>query len=248
LELTTGNRVNYAINTIGGVRRDLDEGQIAKMQKSLDLLEDRTNYYIKTLPNESTIVTRTRDVGVLEKKDAIGLAAVGPTARASGVSFDVRRDDPYAAYDDIDFNVITREDGDSLGRVVVRCLEVAESIKIIRKAIDGLPEGDINVRAPRRVPEGEAVARVEAPRGELIHYAVGNGTNKPERHKVRAPTLANIPSLVEMLIGGHIADIPIVLAGIDPCFACMDRMAFVDQSSGKRWTWTMNELKKDYSR
>jgi NADH-quinone oxidoreductase subunit D len=89
--------------------------------------------------------------------------------------------------------------------------------------MDHLPKGKIRIKVPRRIPEGEAVSRVEAPRGELIHYVKTNGTKKPERYKVRSPTLGNIPSLCKMLVGGCVADIPIIVAGIDPCFSCTDR-------------------------
>jgi NADH-quinone oxidoreductase subunit D len=94
-----------------------------------------------------------------------------------------------------------------------------------------MPGGAIRVRPPRSAPPGESLSRVEAPRGELVHYVRSNGTAKPERYKVRAPTLANIPSLCKTLIGIHVADIPVILAGIDPCFACMDRMLIVDRNT-----------------
>ena len=133
---------------------------------------------------------------------------------------------------------------DVLSRIIVRCEEMLESINIIRYALEHMPEGMTRVRVPLAVPEGETVSRVEAPRGELMHYAKSNGTMKPERYKVRSPTLGNIPALCKMLLGGHVADIPIVLAGIDPCFACMDRMSFIDVKTSKKWVWTMNQLKK----
>jgi NADH-quinone oxidoreductase subunit D len=160
----------------------------------------------------------------------------------------VREDDPYAAYDEVSFNVITHDGCDVLSRILVRCEEMLESIKIIRYALDGMPEGILRVRVPMKVPEGEVVSRVEAPRGELIHYAKSNGTTKPERYKVRSPTLGNIPALCKMLLGGYVADIPIVLAGIDPCFACMDRMAFVDIKKNKKWIWTMQQLRRKYAK
>ena len=117
-----------------------------------------------------------------------------------------------------------------------------ESINIIRYALEHMPEGMTRVRVPLAVPEGETVSRVEAPRGELIHYAKSNGTMKPERYKVRSPTLGNIPALCKMLLGQHVADIPIVLAGIDPCFACMDRLTLVDVKNGKRRILTLKDL------
>ncbi|RLI14102.1 NADH dehydrogenase subunit [Candidatus Bathyarchaeota archaeon] len=243
-EMISGNRVHYATNTIGGVRRDIPSQMIPKVKKGLDLLERRFKYYLNVAQTEQTILKRTENVGILKPKDAVDLCAVGPTLRASGIKNDVRADDPYAAYDEIPFHVITHDGCDVLSRIIVRCEEMLESINIIRYALEHMPEGMTRVRVPLAVPEGETVSRVEAPRGELIHYAKSNGTMKPERYKVRSPTLGNIPALCKMLLGGHVADIPIVLAGIDPCFACMDRMSFIDVKTSKKWVWTMNQLKK----
>ena len=243
-EMISGNRIHYAMNTIGGVRRDIPAAMVPKIIKGLDFMEKRVEYYLNIVQTEQTVLKRAAGVGVLKPKDAVNLCAVGPVLRASGIKNDVRADDPYAAYDEIPFNVITHDGCDLLSRMLVRCEEMLESTKIVRYALDRMPEGIIRVKVPKKVPQGEVVSRVEAPRGELIHYAKSNGTTKPERYKVRSPTLGNIPALCKMLLGGYIADIPIVLAGIDPCFACMDRMAFVDIKKNKEWIWTMQQLRK----
>jgi len=247
-EMISGNRIHYAMNTIGGVRRDIYTAMVPKIIKGLDFLEERLRFYLDVVKTEQTILKRTAGVGILKPRDAVNLCAVGPTLRASGIRNDVRSDDPYAAYDEIPFSVITHDDCDVLSRLLVRCEEMLESIEIIRYALDSMPEGIIRVQVPKKVPQGEVVSRVEAPRGELIHYAKSNGTTKPERYKVRSPTLANIPALCKMLLGGYVADIPIVLAGIDPCFACMDRMAFVDIKQNKKWVWTMQQLRRKYAK
>lgn len=244
LELVSGNRVHYAMNTIGGVRRDIGPEMVEKIKKGLEVLQERMKYYKKIVKTEPTISKRTAKIGILKQEDASALCAVGPNIRASGIKLDVRADDPYIAYDEIPFNVITYDGCDVYSRLLVRCDEVLESVSLICYALDQLPEGNIKVKVPKRIPEGEAVSRVEAPRGELIHYVKTNGTTKPERYKVRSPTLGNIPSVCKMLVGGYIADIPIVLAGIDPCFACMDRMAFVEVSDDKRWVWNSEELRR----
>ena len=246
LESISGNRVHYAMNTIGGVRRDISPEKVSMIKKGLDFLEERMKRYIEMMKTDQTVLKRTEGVGVLKRRDAIDLCAVGPTLRASGVKNDVRADDPYAAYDEIPFNVVTHDGGDVLSRILVRCEEILESIEITRYALDHMPKGMTRVRVPMAVPPGETVSRVEAPRGELIHYAKSNGTARPERYKVRSPTLGNIPALCKMLIGCHVADIPIILAGIDPCFACMDRMTFIDLSNGDEWVWTMQELRRRY--
>ena len=233
LAMLTGNRVNYGINTIGGVKRDVDTEQAKEVAEAMDKLEERTKYYIGVATQETTIINRLSGVGVLSKEDTLKLDAVGPTARASGVDRDVRRDDPYAAYGEIDFNVITDDHCDVYGRTVVRLKELMESYKIIRQVLKKMPEGPLAVKAPRKIPAGEAVGRYEAPRGEDVHYVKSNGTEKPERVKVRAPTLANVQAVKYMLRDRYLADMPIVIAAIDPCFSCTDRSISIDRGAGK---------------
>jgi NADH-quinone oxidoreductase subunit D len=140
------------------------------------------------------------------------------------VDRDTRRDDPYAAYGELQFKVITDTHCDVYGRTVVRLLELMETYSMLRQLVKQIPPGAVLVKPPRRIPEGEAVSRYEAPRGEDMHYVRGNGTEKPERVKVRAPTLANLSAVGKMLEDGYLADLPIVVAAIDPCFSCTDRM------------------------
>jgi NADH-quinone oxidoreductase subunit D len=244
LETISGNRVNYAMNTLGGVRRDIPNETFPAIKKHLDSFEKRMKEYLKIMKTEQTFIKRTSGVGTLKAEDALSTCAVGPNLRASGIKNDVRADDPYAAYAEIPFNIIAHDGGDVFCRAWVRGEEMLESINMIRYAMDHIPEGPTRIKVPMAVPPGEAVSRVEAPRGELLHYAKSNGTTKPERYKVRAPTLANIPSLVKTLIGAHLADVPLILAGIDPCFSCMDRMAFIDNEKNKTWVWSMEELKR----
>ncbi|MFA6216438.1 MAG: nickel-dependent hydrogenase large subunit [Candidatus Omnitrophota bacterium] len=230
----TGNRVNYGINTIGGVRRDISDDHKKDIMKAMDTLEERTKYYVGVAQEEVTIIKRLSGVGILKYDDAIKLAAVGPTARASGVKRDVRHDDPYAAYGELDFKVITDTRCDVYGRTVVRLLELMESYKIIRQVITNLPEGPVTVKAPRKIPVGEAVSRYEAPRGEDVHYVKSNGTDKPDRVKVRPPTLANIQAVSHMLEDRYLADMPIVVAAIDPCFSCTDRMISIHNLDNRK--------------
>ncbi|MDD5594032.1 MAG: nickel-dependent hydrogenase large subunit [Candidatus Margulisbacteria bacterium] len=230
LAAVTGNRVNYGINQIGGVRRDIDAAQIGDILKAIDTLEEQTKYYVQIAMEETTLIQRLSGVGKLSQEDAVRLGAVGPTARASMVDRDVRRDDPYAAYGELPFKVITDGHNDVYGRTIVRLGELMESYSIIKQALKNLPDGPISVKAPRKIPAGEAISRYEAPRGEDIHYVKSNGTENPERVKVRAPTLANVQSVSKMLEDRYLADLPIVVAAIDPCFSCTDRaIAVVDQ-------------------
>ena len=223
----TGNRVNYGINTVGGVRRDISPEQLPRILKVVDALEERTKYYIELAMTEETLAQRLSGVGKLSKEDAVLLGAVGPTARASGVDRDTRRDDPYAAYGELEFQVVTDDRCDVFGRAVVRLGELMQTYSMIRQLVKQMPEGPVTVKAPLRIPAGEAVSRYEAPRGEDVHYVKANGTDKPERVKIRAPTLANTQSVAKMLEDGYLADLPIVVAAIDPCFSCTDRMIAV---------------------
>lgn len=233
LAALTGNRVNYGINTIGGIRRDVTPEQVTEILKGVDILEERTKYYIQVATEDVVLAKRLASVGSLSHDDAVHLGAVGPVARASNVNQDVRRDDPYAAYGEMDFNVVVDDHCDVYGRALVRVGELMESCKIIRQIVNNLPEGPIAVKAPRKIPAGEAVSRYEAPRGEDVHYVRGNGTEKPERVKVRAPTLANVQAVAKMLENNYLADVPIVIAAIDPCFSCTDRMIVTRDPDGR---------------
>lgn len=238
LALISGNRVNYGINTLGGVRRDIDPEEASKILGSLQSLTERTEYYIQLATHEPTFMGRLSGVGRLPKEMAEQYGAVGPTARGSGIDRDIRRDDPYAAYGQVKFKVITDDHADVLGRTIVRVYELLESYKMLAYLVEHLPEGPLAVKVPRKIPEGEALSRYEAPRGEDIHYVRSNGTELPERVKVRAPTLANLASIRECLKGNYLADFPIIVAAIDPCFSCTDRaIRVVRGSSSERFDW-----------
>ena len=244
LERISGNRVHYAINTLGGVRRDIDETQRRNILDSLGLLRARSEFYLKIGANEPTFVARLSGVGYLSKEQAVALCAVGPTARASDVSRDVRKDDPYGMYAEVPFEVCTAQSCDVLGRTVVRVKELMQSYNIIEFLLKNLPSGPVAVRSPRRAKPGEAVARYEAPRGENIHYLKSNGSDKPERLKVRAPTLGNYAATIEMLKSGFVADIPLIFAAIDPCICCAERLVtLVNARSGEESTVPMSRLR-----
>ncbi|MEA5001024.1 MAG: nickel-dependent hydrogenase large subunit [Endomicrobiaceae bacterium] len=251
LALLTGNRVNYAVNVIGGVRKDVSEEEKDQILKAVDILEERTKYYVQVATEEVTLIERLSKVGYISHEDALKYGAVGPTGRASGIKRDIRKDDPYAAYGEVDFEVITDDHCDVYGRAVVRVKELMQSYSIIRQLLKKLPQGPLSVVAPRLIPAGEAVSRYEAPRGEDIHFVKSNGTDKPERVKLRAPTLANVQSVAKMLEDGYLADVPIVIAAIDPCFSCTDRMIVavnnVSTAKEDRMDWkTLREFSIDW--
>ena len=224
LERMTGNRVNYAMVTIGGARRDVDDALRRDILTGCDKLEEKLKRITDIVLNDKTIAMRTKKVGVLTTEDALRLGAVGPHARASGVDVDVRRDAPYSAYGDFDFQVPVCPNGDVFDRVVVRALECFESLSIIRQALENLPEGPINLGNKLvKIKEGAAVKRHEAPRGQLSQMVVGNGSLNNHRVSIHVPSFKNTPTVPHMLRGNTVADAGLIIASIDPCFSCLDR-------------------------
>ena len=230
LEEITGNRNNYGNVKVGGCREDIPNEIIPKILKELDEIEKKTDMLTKAVLDDPILQARLKGVGILSKEDAIKYAVTGPTARGSGVEIDVRRDDPYAAYADLEWKVIVQTEGDVFAKAVVRLLETFESIKIVRQALRKLPDGPVAVEV-KEIPPGEAVGRVEAPRGETFHYVRSDGGNRPTRHKVRAPSYVNVPSFKASCIGQQIADVTLTLAAVDPCYSCTERLAVIDRDN-----------------
>lgn len=239
LEALTGNRVNYSANVLGGVKFDVSPEQCKVILTGIDFLEDRTRHYLNVATSDSMFLQRTRGIGITRLRDAQRLGIVGPTARASGVIRDVRVDAPYAAYDEFPVQMVVETAGDLEARFVVRLKELFESFRLIREILANLPAGDLQVkRFPRKIKAGEVISRVEAPRGEVFYYIRSTGGEQPDRLKVRTPTLCNMASVLSLSIGHHLADVPMLLVGIDPCFSCNDRGVTISGNEGNgRWTW-----------
>jgi membrane-bound hydrogenase subunit alpha len=242
---------------IGGVRRDMTANQISRIRKTLDYYKDIYGKIEDVFLNDPTIALRTKNVGILTKEDALRLCAVGPTARASGVRKDIRQDQPYSAYADLEVKAITPEvfsdkiNGDVYDRIVVRLLEILQSVQIIEQCLDNMPSGEIiaekklvKLLNQLKKAKGEGIGRHEAPRGEVIHYVKLNESEFPEVWKARPPTYNNLMTWVPMLIGQQIADIPIVIASIDPCIACMDRVTILNKDTGQKSILTKEDLHK----
>ncbi|MCD4740131.1 nickel-dependent hydrogenase large subunit [archaeon] len=246
-ESITGNRVHYGVMMIGGVRRDLTEEHCQKLSKAMEYYNETLTAIEDVFLNEKTIKMRTQGIGILSKKDALALSAVGPTVRASGVPKDVRVDQPYAAYADMDVKPIVPEkaNGDIFDRVWCRLVEVRQSIQIIDFCLQNIPKGDtlaekniVKLLADLSQAEGEGIGRHEAPRGECTHYVVLNKQPNPFTWKARAPTYNNVLPWVPMFKDAEIADIPIISASIDPCIACADRVTIVENNKTK----TLNKI------
>jgi Ni,Fe-hydrogenase III large subunit len=223
LEAISGNRVNYGMITLGGVTRDIADPKSIlavadEVQKKLEKV------VIPIFTKDPTIIDRTKGIGILTKEDALAYGTVGPLARASGIEEDIRESFPYAAYADLGFKRVTLDSCDVMARVVVRALEMLESVRLIEEALKNLPAGPIRASdVPLEIPVGEASARSEAPRGEVFYYVASDGTDTPARVKIRTPSFVNIPSLKAMIKGQYLADMPLIQASIDPCCSCTDR-------------------------
>lgn len=221
MEETAGSRVIISANQIGGTRRDISEDALKKIITVVDQIKEDLKNVESTFFNDYTVKHRLVGVGVLSTEDAYAFGACGPMARASGLVTDHRMTG-YAAYGELDFAPVVEQDCDSYARTLVRLKEVYQSIDLIKQAIGKIPSGEI--AAPvKGFPNGEVVSRVEQPRGEVLYYMRGNGTKNLERLRVRTPTFANIPTLLKMLPGSQLADVPILLLTIDPCISCTER-------------------------
>jgi Ni,Fe-hydrogenase III large subunit len=221
LEATTGGRVIQGACKVGGVRRDIESRKLDEMVTGLEGLEHEIREMNNVFFHDSSVLHRTKGVGIVPEKEAFEFGAVGPTGRGSGIAQDARMLG-YAAYDRINFKPVVETGGDCYARCVVRGKELHTSIDIIKQAVDKIPDGPIEVKVTGS-PDGEYWARAEQPRGEVIHYVKGNGTRHLLRHRVRTPTFANLPFLVKALKGCELADVPVIVLSIDPCIGCMER-------------------------
>jgi NADH-quinone oxidoreductase subunit D len=232
-EMITGNRNNYAMFKVGGVRRDILDDDVPVLRKVLDELEVDLTRYLGVVRDDPVIHTRLKKVGTLTTQQAIDWCVVGPTARASGVDIDIRRDEPYGVADRLDWKVIVEKEGDVYAKTIVRILEMMESVRMIRQCLEKIPQGLIDANV-KDVPPGEGIGRVEAPRGECIHYVKSDGTNRPIRHKIRAPSFMNVASDKVAAVGGTISDATLCLAAVDPCYCCTERVIVLDKATNKK--------------
>ena len=226
-ERAFGNRNHYENFCVGGCRRDLPDEEIEPLRKLLDELYSKTDMLVHAVLDDPVLSVRLRGIGVLSKEDARQWCTTGPTVRGSGLYVDVRANEPYAAYDLLDWKVVTQEEGDVFAKTVVRLLECLEAVKIIRQSLDMIEPGPIRTEV-RDMPKGEGIGHAEAPRGETFHYVCSNGTNYPDRYKVRAPTYVNLPSFKAQVVGEELADAMLIVAAMDPCYSCTERVAVVE--------------------
>jgi Ni,Fe-hydrogenase III large subunit len=220
-EATTGSRITISANAVGGCRRDLEESVLAEIARRMDDLERGLDKVARVFRDDPLVKQRTVGAGIITRQEVLRLGAVGPVLRGSGVAQDMRQLG-YAAYGDLDFQPVVEQGGDSYARMMVRLREAYQSIDLVRQVLRRLPGGEVLAKVKGR-PEGEAVNRVEQPRGELLYYVKASGQVTLDRVRVRTPTLSNIPPLVRMLKGCRLADVPVIALSIDSCVSCTER-------------------------
>jgi NADH-quinone oxidoreductase subunit D len=224
LEHVTGSRMMYNYFRAGGLKHDFPPGFEKDALSLTHYLDDRIKEYKAMLEDSKVFMVRSENVGVLSKDDALNLGATGPVLRASGVQGDIRKIEPYLVYPEFDFEVPVRTGGDCLARFQIRMEEILQSNHIIRQALEKMPsEGEINQKAPRRLPEGDVYFRTEDPRGEAGYYIIGNDNRIPYRVKVKSPAYSNLCLTSHLMIGGKVADIPPIVASADLCMGEIDR-------------------------
>lgn len=226
-EAVSGSRMMCNYYRFGGVARDLPDGILDKVKAIVfDRLPKKLDDLDTYLTHNEIVQVRTQGVGVLTAEQAIANSAAGPVLRASGVPYDIRRVAPYGIYDRFDFDVCTRNHGDSFDRYLIRLDEIRQSLRILQQVLRDIPEGPILTGKPTyqaRVPAGESYGRVEGPKGELGFYVVSQGKPNPYRYHVRPPSFINLNSIGQMCKGEKVADVVVILGSIDIVLGEVDR-------------------------
>jgi len=249
-EMLCGARMTFNYLRIGGVRYDLPPGFKERCLEFVNLFPERVNDYEQLLTENRIWLKRNKGVGVISPEDAINLGLSGPNLRGSGVRWDIRKDEPYLVYDRFEFDIPAGENGDCFDRYIVRLEEMRQAARIIKQALDEIPDGPVNVDMPEivpppkedlsknmealihhfklishgfKVPKGEVYSSIEAPKGELGFYIVSDGSERPFRVKIRAPSFVNLQAISPMVKGAYLADVIAVVSSLDPVFGEADK-------------------------
>lgn len=241
-EAITGNRKTYGMNLVGGVRRDIDAAMCEQILTTLAKVETEAKELVDAAVGDQALRMRLENVGVLSPEDARKICVVGPTARASGLAIDARQNFPYLAYPDLDFKIAVQEGCDIWSRTLIRAEETFTAIDLIRQMIGKMPAGELMADVGPIPPWREGIGSVEAPRGEASHYVLTGPDNRPYRWRVRAPTYAQLQAVPRMLDHMTLADFPIIVGSVDPCFSCTERVITVDTATKQIRTYKKNEL------
>ncbi|MFA6425230.1 MAG: NADH-quinone oxidoreductase subunit D [Phycisphaerae bacterium] len=220
-----GNRLTYNYMRIGGVQFDFPEGISEKIKDFVKYMRPKVDDYDQLLTHNAIFLARSKNIGVLPKELAISYSVTGPNLRASGVKWDLRKDEPYLVYDKFEFDIPVGENGDSWDRYKMRIEEIRQSLRIVEQAIDALPQGEPTVKVGRILKPSSSGTyfRTENPRGELGFYIVGDGSAYPYRLKIRAPSFSNLAVIPELVKGSKIADLVCVFGSFDVLMGEIDR-------------------------
>ncbi|MBI5287215.1 MAG: NADH dehydrogenase (quinone) subunit D [Deltaproteobacteria bacterium] len=249
-EMLCGARMTFNYLRVGGVRYDLPEGFKGRCLEFVNLFPERINDYEQLLTENRIWLKRNKRIGVISAEDAINLGLSGPNLRGSGLKWDIRKDEPYRVYDRFDFDVPVGENGDCFDRYIVRLEEMRQAARIIKQALEQIPDGPVNVDMPEivpppkedlsknmealihhfklishgfKVPKGEVYSSIESPKGELGFYIVSDGSEKPFRVKIRAPSFVNLQAINPMSKGAYLADVIAIVSSLDPVFGEVDK-------------------------
>ncbi len=251
MEMVSGARMNTSYCRVGGVKEDLPDGFEDKTREFCELFFHRINDYEDLLADNRMFLKRTRDVGVVSAEHAINLGLSGPSLRASGVSWDLRKSSPYEIYPELDFEVVQGERGDCYDRWWCRMEEMKQSLKMIVQCLDQMPDGPFMAQAPEvafpadkkqvkqsmealihhfqlaaygfNVPKGETYQAIESPKGELGFYIISDGSGIPMRVKVRAPSFVNLQGINTIAKNCYLADVIAIIGSLDPVMAEVDK-------------------------
>jgi Ni,Fe-hydrogenase III large subunit/Ni,Fe-hydrogenase III component G len=243
-EMITGNRKTYGINIVGGVTIDVLPQHLKDMEVVISDIEREVRELREIIIDDEVLQMRFKNVGILSENDIMKYFIGGPVARASGINIDMRVNFPYAAYSMLQIRVPLRKEGDIWARTIVRIEEILVSINILRQIIEKFPEGVNFVKVSKIEPWKEGISYIEAPRGQLFHYVMTGPDGKPYRWSVRAPSYQNYQALSVLLKGHSIADAPLIIASIDPCFSCTERYETIDINNKKVKIYNSQELVK----
>jgi len=225
LDEVSGQRLTHNYLCIGGVNWDAQPGFDQRVLKYVDYFSERINEYDGLLTGNEIFVQRTKGVGRIATGAALDIGLSGPNLRATGFRYDVRKAEPYSSYGDFEFDIPVGQQGDTFDRYWVRLQEMRQSLRIIRQAVEGLPEGEYRAKAPRVIkpPVGAAYGHVEGSKGDVGYYVVSDGSERPYRVKIRGPSFIHVAALPQMLVGGKVADLVAVLGSIDILLGEVDR-------------------------
>ncbi|VVB84552.1 F(420)H(2) dehydrogenase subunit D [uncultured archaeon] len=242
-EMLCGARMTFSYFRIGGVRDDLPDDFMSKLNEFIKDMEKRIEDYKGLINGNEIFMMRMKGIGVISAEEAINYGMTGPSLRGSGVNYDIRKIEPYSIYPDLDFKACVRPECDSYARYMVRIDEMEESLHILRQIADTIPKSEVvatqkygiapltgmpytaQTYFPRIFipPAGEAYSRIEAPKGELGFYVVSDGTTKPYRVKIRSPSFCNLTAIPKMVVGLKIPDLIAAFGTIDVVLGDVDR-------------------------